>query len=156
MAASTLRSSESPSNTNSIAARLLAATSCSTWAIFKFGGRSMSPRSAVSSPRIAANRLDLPQPLAPVIPTLSPRNTVKSTCSNSGSGPRRRVRSRADNTSELLRHSNRPQERRDAQGCVVGGPAFLGRQNAEQFARFHGIAEQAPLGIVATMLAQEL
>ncbi len=32
----------------------------------------------------AANRLDLPVPLAPVIPTLSPRKTVKLACSNSG------------------------------------------------------------------------
>ncbi len=33
-----------------------------------------------------------------VMPALLPRKTVKLTRSNSGSGPRRRVRSRADNT----------------------------------------------------------
>ncbi len=38
MAAEYARNSASPSRTNSIAARSLAATSCSTWAIFNVGG----------------------------------------------------------------------------------------------------------------------
>src|SRR5580692_5532312 len=155
MAASTLRSSVSPSSTNSIAARALAATSCSTWAIFRFAGRSMSPRSAASSPRIAANKLDLPAPLAPVIPTLLPRKTVKFARSTSGCGPRRRVSSRADSTVLLRRQSNRPQYRGNAQGRVMRRSAGLARQYFEQLAGFHGIAEQASLGIVAAMLAQE-
>ena len=55
------------------AGRELAAISCSTCAIFTAAGRSISPRSGASSPKIAANRLDFPVPLAPVMPTLSPR-----------------------------------------------------------------------------------
>ena len=73
--------------------------------VFQQCGTIRRPRSAASSPRIAAMRLDLPEPLAPVIPTLLPRNTVKLTCSNSGSGPRRRVRSRADNTVDCYEDS---------------------------------------------------
>src|SRR5260370_10789 len=45
IAACTVRSSTSPSRTNSMAGRSLAATSCSTWAIFNPVGRSIAPRS---------------------------------------------------------------------------------------------------------------
>src|SRR3984885_10700738 len=149
-------SSESPSSTNSMAARGLAATSCSTWAIFNAAGRSMSPLSACNSPSMAANRLDLPEPLAPVSPTLSPRKTVNSACSKSGSGPRRRVRSRADNTGVGLRgQPHRPRTHGRAQRRVMGRAAGLAGENGEHLARFHGIAEQTSLGVVAGGLAQE-
>ena len=71
-AASTARSCASPSSTYSIAARLSAGVSWSTCAITQSRGRRNSPVSACSSSRISANRLDFPEPLAPVTPTFCP------------------------------------------------------------------------------------
>src|ERR1700735_911409 len=158
MARCTRRSSVSPSSTNSIAGRGLAAISCSTCEILIAAGTSISPRSGVSSPNRAANRLDFPVPLAPVMPTLLPRKTVKLTCSNSACGPRRSVRSLALSieTRSLLRgEAHRPKHGRRAQVAVMRRPAFLAGENAQQFVRFHGIAEQASLRVVAAMGAQE-
>src|SRR5205085_11898316 len=54
-------------------------------------GSSTSPLSACSSPRSNANRLDLPEPLAPMRPMRSPGWIVRSACSRSALAPRRRV-----------------------------------------------------------------
>src|SRR4051812_42121487 len=54
-------------------------------------GKSISPWSACSSLRSMANRLDLPAPLAPIRPILSPGFRVRSTDSSSGLVPRMRL-----------------------------------------------------------------
>ncbi len=69
---STSRSSRSPSSTKSIAAAATDGVSCATCAIVQAAGSSTLPASGRSSPRISANRLDLPQPLGPISPTLWP------------------------------------------------------------------------------------
>ena len=53
-----------------------------------------SPWSASISPRIAANRLDLPQPLRPITPTRQPACRVRSTSDSSRRSPRRRAKFR--------------------------------------------------------------
>src|SRR5450830_60453 len=54
-------------------------------------GKSISPWSACNSPRSMPNRLDLPAPLAPIRPILSPGLRVRSTDSSSGLVPRIRL-----------------------------------------------------------------
>src|SRR4051812_37746115 len=54
-------------------------------------GSSTSPLSACSSSRSIANRLDLPEPFAPITPTCSPACTVSSAPSMSGLAPRANV-----------------------------------------------------------------
>src|SRR5690606_11062835 len=55
-------------------------------------GTSMSPRSASTSPRIAANRLDLPVPLRPTAPTRQPACRARWTSDSSRRSPRRRAK----------------------------------------------------------------
>ena len=71
------------------------------------------------------------------MPTLLPRKTVKLTCSKSGCGPRRRVRSRADSISRCYEdEAHRPQAPSGAHKvAVVRRAAGLAGENAEQFAR---------------------
>src|SRR5947209_17327049 len=56
------------------------------------GGKSTSPLSACSSPRSRPNRLDLPEPFAPIRPTRSPGLIDASAPSSSGLTPRTSVR----------------------------------------------------------------
>src|SRR5579871_6134780 len=93
MFASMRRRRASPSSTNSIAAASLASISCETWAISRLAGISNVPRSTCNSPRTSASRLDLPLPLAPVMPTFSPRNSPKVASSNNTRAPRRMLTS---------------------------------------------------------------
>ena len=79
----------SPSITYSTAGRSSAGVSCATCAMRQWRGSSASPLSACSSPRSSANRLDLPEPLAPMRPMRSPAWTVSSAPSRSGFAPRR-------------------------------------------------------------------
>lgn len=46
--------------------------SCATYDTTQSRGKATSPASGASSPRMAANRLDLPLPLAPTTPTFWP------------------------------------------------------------------------------------
>ena len=54
-------------------------------------GRKTSPPSACSSPRSTANRLDLPEPLAPMSPVFSPGFSVNVAASKRGLMPRARL-----------------------------------------------------------------
>src|SRR3954471_24933590 len=89
--ASIARSAVSPSIAYSTAGRSSAGVSCATCATRQCAGSSTSPLSACSSPRKSANRLDFPEPLAPIRPMRSPAYTVSSAPSTSGFAPRARV-----------------------------------------------------------------
>src|SRR5437879_1978663 len=54
-------------------------------------GKSTSPLSVCSSPRSSANRLVLPEPLAPISPMRSPGLRLRSAPSKSGFAPRASV-----------------------------------------------------------------
>src|SRR5450759_4514564 len=97
---------------------------------------------------------DLPPPCAPPCCALSPRNTLISTCSNNGSGPRRRVRSRAVSISGALCPD--AECHRSAQGGMVRPASRLAGKNGEQRVGFHGVSEQPPLPKEAAVPAQEL
>ena len=80
------RRSTSPSIAYSTAGRSSAGVSCATCATRQCAGKSTSPLSACSSPRSSANRLDLPEPLAPIRPTCSPGLSATSAPSSSDLG----------------------------------------------------------------------
>src|SRR4249919_605447 len=61
-------------------------------AIRRREGMSRLPRSDSISPRMVANRLDLPQPLRPITPTRQPACSVRSTLDSSRRSPRRRAK----------------------------------------------------------------
>jgi hypothetical protein len=77
-----------PASTYSIARWPLTSMSCATCAMRSGGGASMEPASRPSSPRIAANSVDLPQPLAPTRPTRSPGRAISETPRYSVRAPR--------------------------------------------------------------------
>lgn len=76
-----------------MAVRSESGVSCSTSVIRVSRGNVTLPWSASSRPAITANRLDLPEPLAPVRPIRWPGNTSSSTFSNNRRLPRRKERS---------------------------------------------------------------
>ena len=69
-----------------------AGVSWATCAIVHEGGIETSPASACNSPRRSANRLDFPQPLGPIKPTLWPAWTVALAPSSRRLTPRASVR----------------------------------------------------------------
>src|SRR5512132_207999 len=75
-----------------MAAAGTAGVSWATCASTQRGGRSMAPASGTSSPRMAANRLDLPDPFEPTSPTLWRSCTVSDALSKSGLVPRASTR----------------------------------------------------------------
>src|SRR5207248_10477752 len=79
--------------TYSIAGDCTFGVSCSTCTTVHLGGSSMTPASGASSPRIAAKRLDLPQPLAPIRPALCPAGSATLARSRSFFMPRESVKS---------------------------------------------------------------
>src|SRR5690242_7608786 len=85
-------------------------------------GTSISPASGRSSPRIAANRLDLPEPLAPTIPTLWRSWTVRSASVSRRRAPRASVR--CERRSTAVPRSGELVVVVDDERCVVGEAAI--------------------------------
>src|SRR3989344_2225993 len=81
----------SPSNTKSVADWPGSGMFCATSAMRQLVGMQKSPPSSCSLPLSKANRLDLPAPLRPTRPTLSPGLMVAETLSSTTLAPRRRV-----------------------------------------------------------------
>src|SRR6267143_1111463 len=89
--ASSERKAPSPSMAYSTAGRSSASASCATCATRHCAGKSSSPLSVCSSPRSRANRLDLPEPFAPMRPMRSPGLSATSAPSSRSLVPRMRL-----------------------------------------------------------------
>jgi len=97
----------------------------------------------------------LARAVAPVRPALSPRKTVKLTARTAlRTAPQGEIPSRQQGVAtKTIGKDAGPSERTARRG---GPLRRSGSRECRQFTRFHGIAEQAPLGVIAAVLAQEL
>src|ERR1700694_6028684 len=129
-------------------------SSWATHAMARSGGAQYSPASGVSSPRMSASSVDLPQPLRPMMPIFSARKIATVASSSSTCWPRR---------TRALDRVSKPASGR-ARGCLFGvaqqvregsGARGLALEQCQQVLRRARLAEQPPLPVVAGVAAQE-